>query len=423
MADVLRNVSILWALVHSVIIFMLLFESRFSNKKTALITCCTIIPLILLNIINITFLGLEKSTQMMFATCIIPSFILFFWMSKHRGFRFIFTFCVVDTVVFAIIVLTGMLDYGFDIHNGLVMFFTRLVIFPVLEFLIIRYFGKSYHKFLNLFPKGWGILSLLAIAFYLLLIVASVYPTIIWSRPYDYPAMILICTLMIISYYSAFNVLTTQAKYHDSANEAQILDMQVKLANERILTDAENESRLRTLRHDLRHHMVLLNDYIKNGETGKALEHISSITEYVDSTIPRQFCLNGVVNVILSHYANICQLKGISFICEVSLSRQLPVSDIDLVVILSNILENAVNALEICDTKRIEVKGFESDGKFFFEVKNPFCGEIEFKDDLPVSRRENHGYGTKSIAAIVEKHEGIYSFTVEDDIFVFRCAI
>lgn len=423
MADILRNISIMWSLFHCVVMFMLLFESRFSKKKTAILTSCTATPLVLLNMLSIMFLGLEKGTQLMFITCIIPSFILFFWMSKHRGFRFIFTFCLVDTISYEIIVVTGLIDQVLDVGNSIVMFALRLIIFPVLEFLIIRYFGKSYHKFQNLIPTGWGVLSMLSIGFYLLLFVASVYPTIIWSRLHDYPVMILICLMMPIIYYSAFRVLTLQSRFHESANEEQILDMQIKLANERIATDAENENRLKALRHDLRHHMLLLNDYIRNDEKEKALEHISSITEYVDSTMPKQFCLNGVVNVILSHYANVCQLKGINFICEVSLSRQLPVSDIDLVVILSNALENAVNALEICDTKRIEVKGFESDGKFFFEVKNPFCGEIEFKDDLPVSRRENHGYGTKSIAAIVEKHAGIYSFTVEDDIFVFRCAI
>ena len=423
MADILRNISIMWSLFHCVIMFMLLFESRFSKKKTATITTLTIIPLILLNVLGIIFLGLEKGTQMMALTYIFPSFILFFWMSQHRGFRFVFTFCTVGTIVYEIIVLTGMLDHVLKMGNSLVMFFARLLIFPLLEFLVIRFFRKSYHKFQNLVPRGWGILSLLSIIFYVLLFVASVYPTIIWSRPDDYPVMILICILMPIIYYSAFRVLTIQSQFHESANKAQILDLQVKLANERILSDAENENRLKTLRHDLRHHMLLLNDYIKNGETEDALEHIGSITKYVDSTIPKQFCLNGVVNVILSHYANIAALKDINFICEVSLSRQLPMSDIDLVIILSNVLENAVNALEICDTKRIEIKGFESDGKFFFEVKNPFCGEIEFENDLPVSRRENHGYGTKSIAAIVEKHEGIYSFTVEDDIFVFRCAI
>ena len=423
MSDVLRDVSILWSLIHCVIMFMLLFESRYSKKKTAIITVATITPLLIINTICLVYFSVEKATQLLVITCIIPSFILFFLLGKHRGFRFIFTFCFVDTVVYELVIFTGLLDHMLNLPVSIVMFAIRIVIFPVLEFLIIRYFGKYYHKFQNIIPRGWGIFSLMAITFYALIIVASAYPTIIWTRPDDYPVMLLIFILMPIMYSTAFRVLTGQAKLYEANQETQILNMQTKLANERISSDAETESRLKTLRHDLRHHMLLLNDYINNNEKEKALEHISSVTNYIDSTIPKQFCLNGVVNVILSHYANLAQLKGIDFICEVSLSHQLPVADIDLVVILSNALENAVNALEICDTKQIFIKGFESDGKFFFEIKNPFCGEIEFENDLPVSRREYHGYGIKSIAAIVEKHNGMYSFTVENDIFVFRCGI
>ncbi len=423
MGDVLRNISIAWSLVHCVVMFLMLFESRFSRKKTIIFSFAAFAPLIVLNVLLLFFLGIEKTCQLLIVSTVLPSFILCFFMSKHKGLRFIFTFCLVDTITSEIIILSGILDRAINAPNAVVLFVSRLFIFPILEFFLVKYLRKSYHKFLNTTSKGWGIFSLMSALFYVLVFVASMYPSIIWSRPDDYFTTVLIALLMPIMYITVFRVLFIQSELIDSHNEAQILDMQIKIANERIATDAETESRLKTLRHDLRHHMLLLNDYIKNGETQKALEHISSVTDYIDSTMPKQFCLNGVVNVILSHYDTLTQLKGIDFICEVSLSRQLPLADIDLVVVLSNALENAVNALEICDTKWIAVKGFESDGKFFFEVKNPFCGEIEFQDNLPVSRRENHGYGTKSIAAIVEKHEGIYSFTVEDDIFVFRCAI
>ncbi|MBR5535216.1 MAG: sensor histidine kinase [Clostridia bacterium] len=423
MTEILRNASLVWSLVHCVILFMLLFKSRFSVKKTIILTSAVTAPLIIINLLILVFFGLEKLTQLMIFTCIIPSFIFFFIISENRGFRFVFTFCLVDTICYEVIVLTGMLDMWLKVPYCIVMASLRLIMFPLLELLLVKYFRKSYLDFQNLILRGWGIFSLTAIVFYALLATSSVYPSIIWSRPECFPVMILIMTLMPIMYATIFRLLIIQSKLHASDRETQILDLQMKLANERLAADSENESMLKTLRHDLRHHMVLLNDYIKSGDTEKALEHIGSISEYIDSTIPKQYCLNRVVNVTLSHFANVCDLKGIDFICELSLSRQLNVSDIDLVVIFSNALENAVNALEICDTKRIEVKGFESDGKFFFEVKNPFCGEIEFENDLPVSRRENHGYGTKSIAAIVEKHGGMYSFTVEDDIFVFRCAI
>ncbi|WP_244272741.1 GHKL domain-containing protein [Natronincola peptidivorans] len=36
---------------------------------------------------------------------------------------------------------------------------------------------------------------------------------------------------------------------------------------------------------------------------------------------------------------------------------------------------------------------------------------------MPVSSEENHGLGTKSIAAVVQKYGGVYSFSVVDRIF------
>jgi len=39
---------------------------------------------------------------------------------------------------------------------------------------------------------------------------------------------------------------------------------------------------------------------------------------------------------------------------------------------------------------------------------------------MPISILENHGYGTKSIAAIADKYNGLYAFTAENGIFKTR---
>lgn len=46
-----------------------------------------------------------------------------------------------------------------------------------------------------------------------------------------------------------------------------------------------------------------------------------------------------------------------------------------------------------------------------------------FDGNMPRSKQENHGYGTRSMAAIVTKYDGVYSFTIEDGDFVFRCGM
>jgi len=55
--------------------------------------------------------------------------------------------------------------------------------------------------------------------------------------------------------------------------------------------------------------------------------------------------------------------------------------------------------------------------KLFIQITNSCEGNVEFADDMPVSTMENHGLGTKSIAAIAQKYGGVYSFTAEYGVF------
>ncbi|WP_209510522.1 GHKL domain-containing protein [Sedimentibacter acidaminivorans] len=58
--------------------------------------------------------------------------------------------------------------------------------------------------------------------------------------------------------------------------------------------------------------------------------------------------------------------------------------------------------------------------KLHIEITNSFEGTVMLVDKIPISILENHGYGTKSIAAIAEKYSGVYSFTAENRIFRTR---
>ncbi|MDF3002572.1 MAG: hypothetical protein K0Q48_2691 [Bacillota bacterium] len=53
----------------------------------------------------------------------------------------------------------------------------------------------------------------------------------------------------------------------------------------------------------------------------------------------------------------------------------------------------------------------------FIQIANSYEGNVAFADDLPVSTREDHGFVTRSIAAVTQKYSGVYSFSAEDGIF------
>ena len=199
--------------------------------------------------------------------------------------------------------------------------------------------------------------------------------------------------------------------------------MQVKMATDRLAMGSENEKRLQLLRHDMKHNMLLLSDYLYSGRQAEAEKLISSLVADIDKNALQSYCDNRSVNVVLSYHSRIAAENGIQFTASVQLPERLTVSETDFAVILSNGLENAVNALKECNDKKILVKSFIDENKIYLEIKNPFYNTVTFDGKIPRSNQENHGFGTQSMAAIVEKYGGVYSFTVEQGYFSFRCSI
>ncbi len=391
--------------------------------RTNIITAVFAIPIITLNVLNVRLFGIERAGDLIVPACVLPSLVFFFIMAKNRDTRFLFTFCVVDTTVLEVLFATNLLDNFLGFRNYIVMFFSRLFILPLIEFLIIKYLRKPYHLLQRQMKKGWGIFSVLAALFYAALMLITYYPNIILKRPEYFPYLILMLILVPVMYVTVFKVLLTQMQLFNSAAENRALNMQIKMANERLRSGSETENRLKTLRHNMKHQMLLLNDYIKNNKLSEAEEYIGTLIADIDKSTFKSYCDNHCVNVVLSYYNRIADEKGIKFETNIRFPAAVTVSDTDLALILSNGLENSINALENCDYKKVIVNGFTDADKIYLEIKNPLNDIILFDGKIPRSKLENHGYGTKSMAAVVEKYDGVYSFGVENGYFVFRCSM
>ena len=126
---------------------------------------------------------------------------------------------------------------------------------------------------------------------------------------------------------------------------------------------------------------------------------------------------------MLSFYCRMAQEQGVTVETDMRIPETIRVGDIDIAVVLSNAMENAIRASAQTKEKTIELKGFVDGGKVFLEVKNPFVGDLTFNGPFPVSTEKDHGLGTRSIAEIVKKYGGVFSFMEENGSFVFRCAM
>lgn len=120
--------------------------------------------------------------------------------------------------------------------------------------------------------------------------------------------------------------------------------------------------------------------------------------------------------------------KGIVFVFRVNDLSRLKIKDEDIVTILSNLLNNAMEACEICDGKKvIKLKFVKEEELIIISVKNTFSHSIRYENgeikSTKLSESEEHGVGIKNIVRIVEKYKGSYTMKEHNKEFYFSIMI
>lgn len=206
-----------------------------------------------------------------------------------------------------------------------------------------------------------------------------------------------------------------------------ILNMQIEQAVREITALRESHEKTSAYRHDMRHHMQYLSSCIENGQLGQAREYIQEIYTKIEANKVTVFCENEAANLIFSTFARRAKDCGILMQVHASIPQLIPVSETDLCVLLSNALENALHACKEQEEKGragvIEVSIYEKNKKLLIQIINSCCEDITFDDGIPVTNRSGHGIGVRSICAIVDQYDGMYSFSAGDGQFILRISI
>ena len=146
--------------------------------------------------------------------------------------------------------------------------------------------------------------------------------------------------------YLVFVLQTTQEqKLRSQLEQTQnSLNLQVAQAVREIDALRESQRKASTYRHDLRHHLQYISACIENGRAEAAQEYIHSVCAEIEASKVNVYCENEAANLILSAFATRAQNSGIDFRVHAAIPLVLPLPDSDLCVLLSNALENAINA-------------------------------------------------------------------------------
>ena len=176
----------------------------------------------------------------------------------------------------------------------------------------------------------------------------------------------------------------------------------------------------RQARHDLRHQLCQLSALAEEGDLEKIKTYLASAVSRIPS-LEMHFCENQAADSVVGHYCALAKRENIPYSVQIDLPERLPVDEVELCLVLSNLLENALEAsLRTAPARRkIKLTAYLHGGSLaLIQVENTYDGVIREKDGVfQSSKRKEDGIGLQSVRHIAEKSGGVSTVTYQDGLF------
>ncbi|MDE7477391.1 MAG: GHKL domain-containing protein [Lachnospiraceae bacterium] len=184
--------------------------------------------------------------------------------------------------------------------------------------------------------------------------------------------------------------------------------------------------------HDYKNQLNCIQGLLDRGETQAASNYIMRITGNLRAQFGDINTNHTVVNIILNQkYQTACD-KNITMTFVMNDLSKLTMPEEDLVTLLANLLDNAIEACEklneetLAAGKIIQFKMVLEEDQLILSVRNPVNIPIQIKNNqIVTSKKESayHGIGLSNVDSVVKKYGGTSILKCEDGWFSFSAIL
>lgn len=228
----------------------------------------------------------------------------------------------------------------------------------------------------------------------------------------------------IVEFFLIDDIVEREIRLHEN----MIFQIQVKNQTEMYRSISENFDSQKRKTHEYKNQIVCIESLLGKKKYLELEEYVKEIFGHLDKELDAINTNNVIVNAILNTKYQEADAKGIVFVFRVNDLSQVRMKDEDVVTILSNLLNNAIEACAMCDDKKtIKLKFVHENDMIIIAVKNTFSHPVRYENgeikSSKIARVEEHGVGIKNIIKVIEKYNGSYIIKDSKNEFYFSIII
>ena len=235
-------------------------------------------------------------------------------------------------------------------------------------------------------------------------------------------AIIGCCWMIFIANVAILYLLEQMEHERQNREKLLALDQQLQLQAKNMEETCDLYSNQQKQVHDFRAHLEMLKQLLDDQQFTIAKDYLESILERQSERIFLVNCHHTILNALFNSKASKAVKLNIDIHFEVGDLAGLLIDSIDLTVLLSNLIDNAIEGCKKCTQKpSIQIQACIKNDRFIFIIRNTSSPVHIVQNEIESTKSDPHlhGFGLPNIKAILNKYHGEYAMSYKDRYFQF----
>lgn len=276
--------------------------------------------------------------------------------------------------------------------------------------LIISFLKQMPHQ--RVILSGIGVLEFVVV----------IYLMNLGAEQFSFSIFIMAC-VFIICLLLAMILSVTTMEYQLICKNKQMMESKESSLRENYTLLNQEIERNRKMNHDRKHDFSYLYDCFLRNDYESGIQYIETKNAFHEQQKQREVWTgHGGIDFLLNKAKQRAEALQANFYLEIDL-LELPMAEYDIFYVLGNLLDNAIEAIEKCDTgnRFINIKMMNKNNVFQLYIENSYKIEPQKKGKKFLSTKENekseHGWGIENVKEIVERYKGMLDISYQNQRF------